>query len=107
MSEIIKVKALLKLKSTEDGGRKKGIASRYRPNHVFEYNEDGSFPNTYMGQIMFDDEEWIMPNEEREVEVVFLKSGGLEKFLIKGRSWWIHEGVKQIGVATILEVCGG
>ncbi|WP_207515903.1 hypothetical protein [Longitalea luteola] len=34
--ELISIKAILKLKSTEAGGRQTGFISGYRPNHVFE-----------------------------------------------------------------------
>jgi hypothetical protein len=37
--EFLTVTVKLKLKSTEDGGRKTPIANGYRPDHVFEYKE--------------------------------------------------------------------
>ena len=50
------IKARLTIYSTDTGGRKTGIKTGYRPNHVFEY-EKGMFKQTYIGQITFDDKE--------------------------------------------------
>lgn len=63
------VKANIRLKPTEEGGRKTGVISGYRPNHVFEYGVDGNIVQTYMGDLIFDDENWLMPGEERIVTV--------------------------------------
>ena len=38
---LLKVKARLKMKSTASGGRKTGFVSGYKPNHVFEYDNNG------------------------------------------------------------------
>ena len=102
--ELIVVKAKLKLKSTKDGGRQGGIASGYRPNHVFEYKDDGSFSMSWIGDIQFDDSEWILPSEERIVTVRFLEREEVRKYLEIGKPWWIHEGGREVGKAEILEI---
>lgn len=95
-------KAKIRLKSTVQGGRQTGIISGYRPNHVFEYAGDGKINRTYIGDLNFDDKHWLMPGEERIVTVRFLIVKELEKYLTKGRIWWLHEGPKLIGEGEIL-----
>lgn len=97
------VKAKLRLKPTDEGGRRTGIKSGYRPNHVFEYR-DGSIVSAYMGEIKFDGQEWIEPGEERIVTVRFILGQPIEKFLTIGGRWWIHEGGRLVGEAEIVEV---
>jgi len=99
---LLSVKAKLKLKTIEEGGRHIGFISGYRPNHVFEYNDNGQLLQTYIGDIIFEGKPTIEPGEEREVTVRFLINQPLEKYLDKGRIWWIHEGPKQIGQAEII-----
>jgi hypothetical protein len=99
--ELLSLKAKIKLKSTLEGGRQSGLISGSRPNHVFEYTDDCQL-QTYMGDILFDGKSTIEPGEEREVTVRFLINQPIEKYLNKGRIWWIHEGPKQIGEAEII-----
>ena len=101
-SGLLTVKAKLKLKSTEEGGRHTGFISGYKPNHVFEYNDNVQLLQTYIGDIIFEGKPTIDPGEEREVIVRFLINQPIEKYLDKGRIWWIHEGQKQIGQAEII-----
>lgn len=104
-TEIINVKAKLHLYSTEKGGRKTGIANKYRPNHVMEYlsPKKDRYPTTYIGQIEFDYYE-IYPGETRTVFVKFLDHQNICDFIQIGRIWWIHEGEKCIGEAEILDI---
>ena len=101
----IMVKAKLRLKTTAEGGRQNGIKTGYRPNHIFEY-EDNESLHSHIGEITFDDSEWIALGEERMVSVQFLYFPGLDKYLDVGRKWWIHEGQKVVGEAEIIEVLG-
>lgn len=96
------VKANIRLKPTEEGGRKTGFISGYRPNHVFEYGAEGHIVQTYMGDLIFDDENWLMPGEERIVTVRFIPTVDLERYLTKGRKWWLHEGPHLIGEAVVI-----
>lgn len=95
------VKAKIRLTSTKNGGRKTGIISGYRPNHVFEYTSEGKLQRTYIGDINFEGEN-LMPGEERITTVRFLLVKELEQYLTKGRKWWLHEGPKIIGEAEVL-----
>ncbi len=101
-SELISVKAKLKLKTSEEGGRQTGFISGYRPNHVFEYDDNEQILQTFIGDIIFEDKPTFDPGEEREVTVRFLINQPIEKYLNKGRIWWIHEGQNQIGHAEII-----
>jgi translation elongation factor EF-Tu-like GTPase len=104
ISDILEVKARLTLYSPENGGRKTGIKSGYRPNHVFEYIENSSdFITTYIGQIEFN-KEWIFPKDTEDVKVKFLKNQNIESLIKKERVWWIHEGPNKIGEAKVLEI---
>jgi translation elongation factor EF-Tu-like GTPase len=103
MTKVKSIKARLRLKTTDEGGRFSGIKTSYRPNHVFEYNDKGNFITTYIGQIDFD-KEWIQLGEEEEVTVTFILDPSIENYLTVGRHWWIHEGKKLVGEAEIIEV---
>lgn len=100
--DFLTVNAKVKLKTTAEGGRKTGFISGYRPNHVFEYAEDGRVLQTYIGDIQFDGKPTVDPGEVREVTVRFLLSQPIEKYIEKGRVWWLHEGGRQIGQAEII-----
>lgn len=102
-SDLLTIKARLTLKRTEDGGRKTGFISGYRPNHVFEYNE-GQVLQTFIGDIKFEGQDTIEPGEQKIVTVRFLLNQPIEKYISVGRKWWIHEGQAVIGEAEILEV---
>ncbi len=104
ISDIIEIEAKLTLYLTENGGRKTGIKTGYRPNHVFEYKENSTeFITTYIGQIDFE-KELILPNETEIVKIRFLKNQNISELLEKGRVWWIHEGRRKIGEAEVLEI---
>jgi translation elongation factor EF-Tu-like GTPase len=104
MKEFYVVRALLKLTKTEDGDRKTGILSGYRPNHVFEYRPSGDMVAAYMGDIRYDGEEFILPGEQKVVTVRLLREQPIEKYLKTGGQWWIHEGPRCVGVAEIIEI---
>jgi hypothetical protein len=101
--DFIIIMAKLKMKSAEQGGRKSGIFSGYRPNHVFEYKANNTF-SSYVGDIQFDGQRAIEPGEEKLVTVRFLNAQPIEQYLTIGRKWWIHEGANQLGEAEILSV---
>ena len=101
-NELFSIKAKVKIMKTEEGGRRTGFISGYRPNHVFEYGKNGELKNTFIGDIIFDGQPTIEPGEEKEVIVRFLLNQPIEKYLNKGQVWWIHEGPKLIGEAELL-----
>lgn len=100
---LIKVNALFKLISTNEGGRRTGIFSGYRPNHVFEYHENGEMIEGLMGDVRFEKPEVLEPGAECKVVVRFLLSQRIERFMEKGRIWYIHEGPNRIGTAKIID----
>ncbi len=104
MMDSIRIKAKLTLYSTDNKGRHAGITTGYRPNHVFEYNQKGSFKQTYMGQIEIENGKWIFPGETEIVTVQFLRLFDIERFISVGRKWSIHEALNKIGEAEILEI---
>jgi hypothetical protein len=99
----ITVRAKLRLKTTAEGGRQNGIKTGYRPNHVFEYVND-KWKSGWIGEITFDETEWIQLGEDRIVTVRFISNTEFEKYMYPGRRWWLHEGLKLVGEAEIIEV---
>lgn len=102
--DLIKITAKLTLYSSDNGGRKTGIRTGYRPDHVFEYDKKGSFKQAYIGQINFDTDKWILPGETETVLVEFLRLSDVEKYISVGRKWWIHEGPNKLGEAEIIKI---
>ena len=49
--DLIIVKAKIKMKTTEDGGRLSGFKSGYRPNHVFELPDNLKYLRAFGGDI--------------------------------------------------------
>lgn len=104
-SNLPKIKAKLTLYSTENGGRQSGIKTGYRPNHVFEYKDNGTdFKAGYMGTISFDENHIIEPSKSGIVSVEFIGGQNIDRFINLGRIWWIHEGKRKVGEAIITEI---
>jgi len=103
-TETILVKAKFTLYPTEKSNRKTPIKSGYRPNHVFEYDKNGSFRQTYIGQITFEKNEFIQLGETEIVTVEFLRLFDIDKYMTIGRKWWIHEAKYVIGEAEIIDI---
>lgn len=101
--DLVAVKAKLRLRTTDEGGRRSGIKAGYRPNHVFEYDNKGNLLTTYIGEITFD-KEWIQLGDEEVVTVRFIRQRSIDKYLNVGQKWWIHEGPHLVGDAEIMEV---
>ena len=100
-----RVKALLKLLPTQEGGRQTAIRTGYRPNHVYEYKANSFLQTqTYMGEIQFEDVEEIHPGEEKIVTVYFLNIPSTSAYLTIGRQWWIHEARQLVGTGEILDI---
>ena len=57
-----------------------------------------------MGDIQFDQTEWIEPGETKEVLVRFLSRQPIDEYMDIGRKWWIHEGPNKIGEAEIIGI---
>lgn len=99
---LIVVKATLKMKATEEGGRRTPLVSGYRPDHVFEYKNE-KVMQAFIGDIQFEGMP-VKPGEERIVKIRFLAGQRIEPYLTVGRKWWIHEAEKQLGSAEILHI---
>ena len=102
--EFVIIKAKLTLLKTEDGGRKTGIKSGYRPDHVFEFQNNGIFKYAFTGDVQFPNINTILPGEKKIVTVRFLIHQPIDEYLTIGRKWWMVEGPKKIGEAEVLEV---
>lgn len=100
-NSLVSVKAELELKPTNDGGRKTGIISGFRPNHVFEYKSAATL-ETFIGDINFSEWPTIEPGERKIVKVRFLDFPVLHQYLQQDRIWHIHEGERIIGTAKML-----
>jgi translation elongation factor EF-Tu-like GTPase len=104
LSDIIIVKARVHFRTTEEGGRKTGIKSGYRPNHVFEQTNDIRSLRTYIGDIRFDDQGFIQPGETKVVTVRFLRNPIIEKYIKPGQKWFIYEVPRLVAEGEIIEV---
>lgn len=100
LGEFLTVTVKLKLKSTEDGGRKTPIANGYRPDHVFEYKENEPI-SVFMGDLQFDGE--IGPGTEKIITIRFPLHQPIEKYISVGIHWWLHEGARVIGEAVMIK----
>lgn len=98
------VNCKLTLYGTKQGGRKTSITNGFRPNHVFEYEIDGTIRYTFIGDFQFDDVSKIEPGETKIVLARFLTHQPIEEHLNIGQKWWIHEGPQKIGEAEIIRV---
>jgi translation elongation factor EF-Tu-like GTPase len=104
MTDLIIVKAKIKVLTTEDGGKRiNGFKSGYRPNHFFEV-QDGVFKTGFMGDIVFSEQELIYPGDEKIVTVRFIKYEPILKFMQVGREWFINEANNRIAIGEILEI---
>ncbi len=101
--KLIHVKAKVRFKTAEEGGRTTGILSGYRPNHVFEYEEDGTFTQSWIGDIQFSEPEMLELGKEYELTVRFLWREQILPYFQKGRKWGLYEGDLQVGEGEILD----
>lgn len=102
--ELIIVKARITMKTTEEGGRKSGFISGYRPNHIFEPTYDLKNLQSYIGDIRLEGEELFEPGESKIVTVRFLNVPPIEKYIKVGQKWLINEGPNTLGYGEILEI---
>ena len=103
-NNLLIVRAILRLRTTAEGGRLTGIKTGYRPNHVFEKKEDGKLLQGYIGDIVFDDQELIQPGETKTVVVRFIRNPKIEEFILVGRKWLIYEVPKVVAEAEVIEI---
>jgi translation elongation factor EF-Tu-like GTPase len=103
-NNLIIVKARIKMKTAQEGGRTTGFFSGYRPIHVFEPPKDGQLIVGHGGDIRFEGRELIEPGETAEVIVRFLRTPTVVKYVNVGQKWLICEGARPLGFGEILEV---
>ena len=101
---LIIVKARIKMKTAEEGGRNNGFASGYRPLFVFEAPTDGKPVNGHGGDIHFEGKKIIEPGETAEVIVRFLRTPTVLKYINIGQKWILSEGSRPLGFDEILEI---
>lgn len=99
--DLIVVKSKITMKTTAEGGRQHGFKSGYSPNHVFELPVDLRKLTTYIGDIQFDDQEFIEPGETKIVAVRFLKIPQVEQYIKVGQKWFINEATRTLGYGEI------
>nr|WP_276482587.1 hypothetical protein [Paraflavitalea sp. H1-2-19X] len=103
-NDLIIVTARIHMKKTDEGGRKFGFASGYRPNHVFEIPENGDTLTTYAGDIQFDDQLLVEPGETKVVTVRFLNMSTIAQYMKIGQKWYINEANRTLGFGEILSL---
>ena len=102
---MILVRARVKIFTESEGGsRQTGIATGYRPNHVFEYPQDGLWKTAFVGDLVLYDGD-LYPGLQKDILVRFIKGQPIEKYIHIGRKWQFYEGPNHlIGEAEILEI---
>lgn len=103
-NDLIIVKAKIYFRTATEGGRTTGIKSGYRPNHTFEQPTNFRDIQTFIGDIQFDDQEFIEPGETKIVIVRFLKMPQVEKYIKVGQKWFIYEVPRLVAEGEIIEV---
>ena len=98
------VKAKIYFKTAAEGGRATGIKSGYRPNHTFEQPKNIKNIQTFIGDIQFDDQEFIETGEIKIVTVRFLRNQIVEKFISLGQKWFIYEVPRLVAEGEIIEI---
>lgn len=103
-TNILLITARIYLRLTSEGGRQSPIKSGYRPNHVFELQQDLRRLQTYIGEIRFNDVPLIYPGDIHLVTIAFLRMPQVEKHLQPGKKWWIYEVPKLVAEGEILSI---
>ena len=98
------VECKLTLFSKEEGGRTTPIGNGYRPNHVFEYEEDGTLKYTFIGDLQFGENNLIEPGTTQNVTARFLTHQPIEQYLNIGQKCWLHEGSRKTGKAKMIKI---
>ena len=104
INDFIIIIARIHFKTTEEGGRKTGIKSGYRPNHAFEQTSDIRKMHFYIGDIRFDDQELFQPGETKIVTVRFLRIPIVEQYIKVGQRWFIYEVPRLVAEGEIIKI---
>ena len=103
-NDLIIVKAKIRLRATEEGGRKTAITSGYRPNHVFEPATDFGLIRAYAGDIRFNDQDCIEPGQTKIVIVRFLPHPAIDQYITTGQQWFMYEVPHLVAEGEIIEI---
>jgi len=98
------VKCRLTLFSGEKGGRAAPVGNGFRPNHVFDYEENGTLKDTFIGDFQFGENHKFDPGTTKNVTARFLTYQPVEQYLNIGRKWWLHEGARKIGETEMIKI---
>ena len=91
--------AMLKYRTTAEGGRKTPASSLYRPQIKFEFSEMRT-----SGQQRFLDKEIVFPGEEVVAEIKFVSVELFENKLSEGMDFDFREGSRIIGTGKIIKI---
>lgn len=91
--------ALLKYKTSDEGGRSTPAKSGYRPQLHFDFESIIT-----SGQQIFLEREWVYPGENINAEITMLSPQFFENKLFEGLQFKFCEDRKIIGTGTILKI---
>jgi translation elongation factor EF-Tu-like GTPase len=91
--------AILKYRTTDDGGRETPAFSSYRPQIKFAFSDMQT-----SGQQTFIDKEVVFPGEEVEAEIAILAVEFFQKQLTEGMDFEFREGPRIIGTGKIKKI---
>lgn len=100
---MIHVKAKVRFRTAAEGGRTGGVIRGYRPHHIFEYQEDGTFLMAFLGDLQFEEPEILEIGKEYKITIRFLFFFPIEHLIHKGKKWWLHEGSICVGEGEMLQ----
>ncbi len=98
---VIRARAMIRLLATSEGGRTSPIRGSYRPNHNFFGPADRAM---MVGFIDLPEDSKLRPGESMEASIAFWQAPGLDDLLYPGRQWRIQEGLRLVGIGTVLAV---
>jgi hypothetical protein len=98
----IAVRARVRFKTFEEGGRDIGVYSGYRPNHFFSLDEADDSMECFMGDLQFEEPAVLELGQDYEIEVRFILSQRIEPYLSAGKKWLINEGGANVGFGEII-----
>lgn len=100
-TDVIKVRAEMRLLPTSAGGRISPVRGSYRPNHNF-FDPDAS--EMTIGFIELPDGNELRPGDTIEVPIDLWWWPKLRGEVHPGREWRIQEGARLVGFGRVLEV---
>ncbi|KQN33785.1 hypothetical protein ASG37_16705 [Sphingomonas sp. Leaf407] len=99
--DVIRIRAMIRLLGAFEGGRPSPIRGSYRPSHNFFGPADRAM---MIGFIDLPEGSELRPGESMEASIAFWQAPGLDELLHPGRQWRIQEGLRLVGIGTVLAV---